>query len=344
MRRLAPILGVALALAVVRCEERPVTDAAGRVVELPERIERVFPAGPPAAITVYMLAPETLVGWTRAPSPSERAFLPQRYAELPELGRLTGRGNTVNLEAVLRAQPSLVLDIGAVAPTYASLADRVQEQTKLPAVLIDGRLANTPATLRDVGALLGVAERGETLARYAEATLAEMRRRSEAVPAEKRLRVYVARGPRGLETAIAGSINAEALDFVAAHNVAAEGMGAGGLVTVSMEQLLAWQPDVVIAFDRGFFESVASDPLWAKVKAVREKRVYLAPTLPFGWVDVPPAANRLIGVRWLGKVLYPELFPEDLRAETRRFYGLFYHQEPSEQQLDELLASTTAPR
>jgi iron complex transport system substrate-binding protein len=124
------------------------------------------------------------------------------------------------------------------------------------------------------------------------------------------------------------------------HNVAAESLGAGGLVNVSLEQVLAWQPDAIVTIDRAFYAGVFDDPLWQGVKAVRDRRVYLAPGLPFTWIDSPPSANRLIGLRWLGKVLYPALFPEDLRAETRRFYALFYHQEPSDAQLDELLAGS----
>jgi len=33
------------------------------------------------------------------------------------------------------------------------------------------------------------------------------------------------------------------------------------------------------------------------------KRVYLAPTQPFAWIDQPPAVNRLIGLRWLAALL-----------------------------------------
>jgi iron complex transport system substrate-binding protein len=91
------------------------------------------------------------------------------------------------------------------------------------------------------------------------------------------------------------------------------------------------------------YAGVWQDPLWRDVKAVRDKRVYLSPDLPFGWIDSPPSANRLIGIRWLANVLYPDLFPTDLRAETRRFYALFYHQEPTERQLDDLLAGSTPP-
>ena len=290
-----------------------------------------------------MLAPDRLLGWTRAPSPAERAFLPQRYADLPELGRLTGRGNTTSLENVVRLAPDLVLDIGSTTATYVSLAERVQEQTRIPDALIDGKLANAAETFRQVGALLDVGEHAEELARYAEETLAEIHRLTEQVPPERRPKVYFARGPKGLETGAQGSINIEALDFVAAHNVAAENLGSGGIVNISPEQVLAWQPDVIVTINRDFYVSVWKDPLWQSVKAVRDKRVYLAPDLPFGWIDSPPSANRLMGIRWLAKFLYPELFPADLKAETRRFYCLFYHREPTDQQLDELLVGPTPP-
>ena len=81
-----------------------------------------------------------------------------------------------------------------------------------------------------------------------------------------------------------------------------------------------------------------SDPVWASVKAVRSGRVHLSPKLPFGWVDFPPSVNRLVGLWWLGKVLYPEQFPEDLRALTREFYTSVYHQTPTDAQIDHVLA------
>jgi len=71
---------------------------------------------------------------------------------------------------------------------------------------------------------------------------------------------------------------------------------------------------------------------------VRARRVHLSPKLPFGWVDFPPCVNRLIGLQWLAKILYPDLFPEDLRALTRDFYARFYHVTPSDAQIDRVLA------
>lgn len=89
---------------------------------------------------LYVLAPDRLMGWNRALTPSERAWVPAPYANLPTLGRLTGRGNTANIEVVLRARPDVIVDYGSVRPTYVSLADRVQAQRGIPYVLIEGSL------------------------------------------------------------------------------------------------------------------------------------------------------------------------------------------------------------
>jgi len=341
----AALLAVALGLfPLAAAAQSRFTDDGGRSVTLPPRIERVMPAGPPATTDLLIVAPEKLIGLTRALTPEEAAFFPAAVRSLPGLGRLTGRGNTVNLESVVKAAPDLIVDLGYVGDTFVSLADRVQEQTHIPYVLIGGRIGETPETLRKLGTVLGTPARAEALAHYAEATLALVKERIAAVPPDRRPSIYIARGARGLETGVAGSINSEALELVGARNVATPDLGARGLATVSMEQLLSWQPDVVIVVDPGFYDAVWQDPLWQKLAAVQAKRVYHAPSLPFGWIDEPPAANRLIGLRWLGQILYPSLFPEDIRAEARRFYALFYQQEPSDAQLDALLAGAVPAR
>ena len=124
---------------------REVEDATGRRVTVPDRVERVMAAGPTAAVVLYVLAPEKMIGWPSAPRPNEREFILPAVRDLPELGRLTGRGDTANVEVVLKARPDLIFDYGSVSPTFASLAARVQEQTGIPYLLIDGRLDRTPA-------------------------------------------------------------------------------------------------------------------------------------------------------------------------------------------------------
>jgi iron complex transport system substrate-binding protein len=315
---------------------REVTDAAGRKVALPPRIDRIYAAGPPAGILVFAVAPDKLIGWTSEWREAEKPFIAKKYADLPALGRLTGRGNTANVEVVLKAKPDFIVDYGAVNDAYASLADRVQQQTGIPYMLLDGDFDRMAEAILQLGRIANEEKRAEGLARYAQDTVADITRRIAKIPASQRPRVYYGRGPQGLNTGLAGSINTESIEQVGAVNVAAE-LGKGGLVQVSIEQVLRWNPDVVVTIDSNFHAAARTHPLWSSLPAVKAGRIYLAPSLPYGWIDFPPSINRLIGLRWLARILYPHAFPEDLRPMVREFHTRFYHQAPTEAQLDQLL-------
>ena len=325
---------------VFGADTKTVVDSAGRQIKVPAKVERVFAAGAPAGVFLYALAPEKLLNWNLPLTAEQRAYLPARYADLPALGRLTGRGNTASVETALASRPDVILDYGTINPTYVSLAERITKQTGVPYLLFDGTFDRIPTVYKSAGAALGVNERAKELSRYAERLLADVDKRLARVPPEKRPLVYYARGPRGLQTGLKGSINVESIERIGARNVAAERIGQGSLVTVSPEQLLMWNPEIVITAEAAFAAIAATDDVWKSIKAVRGRRLYVAPEVPFPWIDSPPSVNRLIGLKWLGRVLYPEAFPEDLRAETRSFYSLFYNRAPDERQLNELLIGT----
>jgi len=314
----------------------PLTDAAGRAIAIPDRIERVFAAGPPASILLYTFASDLLLGWTRSHEPAQCALLGAGACDKPEVGRLTGRGNTTNFETLLKLKPDLILDVGNVNDTYVSLANRVQEQTGIPYALLDGRFDALVTTYGQLGELTRRPSEAKEFARYASETMSTIKGRVEKIAEAQRPRVYYGRGPRGLETGLGGSINVETIEYLGARNVAAERQG--GVATVSVEQVLAWNPDVIITIEPTFAATVRTDPVWAPIKAVQTGRVYLSPSLPFAWVDFPPSVNRLIGLWWLAKVLYPERFPEDLKPITRDFYQRFYHMTPTDAQIEAVLA------
>ncbi len=318
---------------------RSVTDSAGRSVEIPAAVTRVYASGPPASILLYVLAPDRLTGWPRPLRDGERPYIAAPYRDLPATGRLTGRGDTANLEIVLRDRPDLIVDFGSVRDTYVSLADRVQTQTGIPYLLIDGRFEATPAALRLLGEVLGVESRAETLARYVEALFAELETGLARIPIDERPRVYFARGPDGLETGLKGSINTEIIELAGGRNVADPGDAAirRGITDVSMEQVIVANPDTIVTWDQRFYQSVWNDPLWSQIPAVANRRVWLSPTAPFGWIDRPPSLNRVIGLKWLSGVFFPEQFDFDLEAETHRFYKLFYHVDLNDQELARLL-------
>jgi iron complex transport system substrate-binding protein len=312
-----------------------VADDTGRTLTVRGPVRRVFPAGPPAAILLYTLAPDLLLGWPRANRPEECEYMLPEICARPEIGRLTGRGNTANLESVIALQPDLIIDVGSTSETFVTLANRVQEQTGIPYALLDGRFLSLSTSYEKLGRLTGREDAGADFADYCNMTLGVITNRIAFVPAEKRPRVYYARGPRGLTTGLGGSINVETIELLA-RNVAGERKG--GLANVSLEQVLLWNPDVIVTIDQDFAADARINPAWASVAAVKNNRIHLSPKLPFGWVDFPPSVNRLIGLWWLSKILYPDLFKEDMRELTRDFYAKFYHLTPNGTQIDRVLA------
>jgi iron complex transport system substrate-binding protein len=313
-----------------------ITDATGRTIAAPNRVTRIYPAGPPAAVLIYTLAPDLLLGWLEPLSPQQREFLLPEVAARPRVPRITGRGDTVNLEGITALKPDLIVDVGTVDAAFKSLAERVQKDGGIPYVLLDGHFDHVGATYRALGQLIGRVDEAEKLARSAETTIATVTQRSAAVPSQARPRVYYARDKSGLQTGFGGSMIAESIEFIGARNVAADLHGSHGAATI--EQLRGWDPEIIVASEAEFAAKARSDPDWSTIAAVKTGRIYLAPKLPFGWVDFPPAVNRLIGLWWLGKIFYPDRFPEDIKPLARDFYTTFYHVTPTEAQIERVLA------
>lgn len=341
LRTLALAWSAALAPSAARAAGTSIAAAFGEIPP-PGRVARIFAAGAPAGILVNALAPEKLLGWPLQLGEEARSWLAPSARKLPFLGRIGGRGSTVSIETLLELKPDLILDVGSTDATYVSAIRRLAQQTGLPCLLIHGRLAEHPAQLREIGQLIGVTARSERLAAWADETLARAARAQAALAPDERPRVYFGRSADGLETGLAGSINMEVIDVAAGVNVAAAA-GRGGLARVSLEQILAWNPDVIITHNRDFVRRALSDPLWRALAAVRAGRVYCAPSTPFGWLDLPPSINRLIGVRWLlarlhaGRSFAPTL--DDVRADTGEFYRLFYGADPTADALERLLGN-----
>lgn len=335
----AGLMAALMACQIAPAAARTVTDSAGRAVEIPDTITRVFAAGPPASVMLYVLAPQDMIGWVRAPRDPQKPYLLPATRDLPELGRLTGRGDTLNLERLLAVKPDIIIDYGTINDTYRSLADRIQTQTGIPYLLIDGRFENTAASLRLLADILGVRERGEILARATENILARIDKTIADMPEAKRPRIYLARGTEGLESGSKASINTEIIERVGGINVVEGLREKGGIVRVSPEQVIAWAPDTIITLDRAFKDSVAQKPEWKPVPAVVSGRVFLAPGLPYGFIDAPPSLNRFAGLIWLLHTLYPDKTGGNMRDEIRSFYKTFYQVEPSDGELTALLDS-----
>ena len=164
-------------------------------------------------------------------------------------------------------------------------------------------------------------------------------KRLASLPDEKRARVYYAEGPKGLLTDPEGSRHADLIGLCGGVNVAVcpkkDGMGQ---TEVSIEQVLEWNPAVIITENPKFFNAVFKDPIWSRVEAVKNSRVYLTPRGPFCWFDRPPGASTIPGIYWVAKKLQPEIFADiDLKELSRSFYREFYHYDLSPEELANLI-------
>lgn len=337
-RRIIPILLLCLWTFLplaARAQGVEVTDSAGRHVTIPATVRHVMPAGPPAALLLYALAPDKLLGWPSPLPPETKAMLPAEYAGLPVVGRLTS-SRPPSAEAIRKLHPDLILDIGDVEPGYAKLADKIQQETGVPYLLFDGHLAGTPELLRQLGSLLGEAVQGSRLASYAEGLLQRIDAGLAKLPADRRPVVYYARGATGLQTGPAGSLLGEILDMTGGRNPVPP-TGSSQPRKTTLAEITAWNPDVVITQDASFYRSMPNKPGWSTLRAAEAFHLYLAPSLPFGWMDEPPGINRLLGLRWLAHRLHPEIFTWGLRRSARDFARLFYHVDLTDAQVDRIV-------
>ena len=315
-------------------------DSAERYVALPSQIGRVMAADQSAAVLVYILAPEKLVGWSEPLSRAQRAYIPAKFARLPVVGRLSGPAPTAAADAVTRLHPDLIIYTGIVSPEAAARADEIEQQTRVPYIVLDGGIQQIPDTLSVVGAMLGVSERGQDLARDARTAIDGLRGRLLITESTERPLVYYGLGPDGLETGLAHSQVMAAIDQAGVINVA--GLGTGERTRVTREQIFQWNPAIIIAQQRSFYNTLLRSSSWHGLTAVSKKRVYLGPADPFGWIDDPSGPNLIIGLPWLSALCYPAVYQEDLRASVRDFYDKFYRVKLTDKQLETLVRGAEA--
>ena len=326
-------------------ETREITDMAGRKVTVPtaENIESVFSAGPVAAIFLYMVVPDKLLGWNYELNDVEKSIILDKYQDLPNFGM----GDAVNYEAVIAANPTIAINSGKINDTMVSDCDALSESLGIPVVAVDNELNNSAEAFRFMGELLGVEDHAEELAQYAEQVFTDINALSD-IPEEKKVSVYFGNGEDSLETAPRGSQHAQILDVINAVNVADLELGDGSRVQISAEQLLAWDPDVIVVngepkadkSGNSAAEDILSNPDYASLKAVQDQKVYGTPNAPFSWVDRPAGPNRLIGMRWFSALIYPEYIKCDINEEIHKFFDLFYHVDLSDEQLENVLKGT----
>jgi iron complex transport system substrate-binding protein len=334
-------LCAALAWAACDASARTITDIANRTVELPDVVRRV--ADPWHANNAMVLM---LGGADRIVATSNQAarqpWLRRLYPPIASVPVAFTEAGDVNIETLASAHPDVILmAYGGTLPRWLPKADALH----IPVVLMPNTsLADLKTTALMTGEVLGgdSVHLAQEYVRYFDANIALVQRVISAIPASERVKV--------LHTASNGIFSVDGRDTLVDDWIrVAGGINAatitGNIRTVGIEQILAWNPDVIIvgnATSDSGRRQILEDPRWREVKAVREGRVYTNPVGAYLWDR--HSAESALQVLWAAKTLYPSRFPElDIEKETREFYARFFRYALSPAELRSILEATPPP-
>lgn len=313
-----------LAVSASVAYSREVTDIFGNKVIVPDLPQKVYSTAPPATYMLYTIDPAMLAGLNFPVRQWEKQHLHKRMQALPVLGGWFGQGEMPNLEMIMKVNPEIIVTLKNHAATEEKVA-RTLKSMPIPAIglTLDG-LDDYPQAYLYLGRVLGRSARSEKLSAYSLRTLTEMAALASAIPDRKRVSVYYAEGTDGLSTECDTSEHADLISRVGGQNVHRCKMrNPMGMEKISLEQVILYNPEVILVLDPGFFEKVYADPRWQRIKAVKNRQVYLIPNQPFNWFDRPPSFMRLLGAKWLAHLLYPERYRINIVQEVRFFFNLF---------------------
>ncbi|KAJ48809.1 iron complex transport system substrate-binding protein [Clostridium tetanomorphum] len=330
----------------VKKSEASITkDMAGREIKLPEKIERVYATNPAGTIIVYTLVPDKLTGWNVKLAEEEKKFMPEKYRNLPVVGGWYGKDTTGNAETILKAKPDIIIHVASINDKEKSTADRIQQQLNVPVIMADTSLLNSDKTYEFLGKILKEEEKAKKLGDYCKKTINDVKDKVSKIGQDKRVKVYYAEGLNGLQTEPKGSVRNEVLDIAGGENVikSATNKSSYGNSKISLEQLIALNPEVIItraSINDGkinsAYDNIIKNKDWQSIKAIKDKRVYQIPQVPFNWFDRPPSVNRVIGIKWIYGLLY-ENSAMNIGKEVKEFYKEFYHYELTDKEVEEIL-------
>ncbi len=321
-----------------------IEDMSGRKVEIPSpaKLMKVYYPSPLAQLMIYTINPERMAGLVSELSEEQLKYMPLAKG-LKVFGNFDG-GKAINPEEVLASGSQVFISMGPmkIDETTKEKADELQNKLGIPVLVVNGLFPKRAEAYRFLGKVFGEEERCEKMAQYCEATLKDVEEKVASIEEDKRVTLYYAEKPNGLATEPEMSSHAAVFRYAGAKNVAAVELTPGsGMTPVSLEQVIAWNPEVIFMGSGGNspYKEITTNENWANIKAVKDGRVYEAPRLPFSWIDRPPSSQQYLGLRYVANILYPEVFNYDMEKEVQEFFSLFYQLPLTEEDVRALLGA-----
>ena len=269
------------------------------------------------------IAPEKLVGLSATPSSSQIKYLPEYFIDLPTFGQFYGSKSTLNMESLIAAKPDITIDIGDMKENHASDMNDIQKQTGVPTIFVETSIDKMADAYRTLGKLLNKEEKGNQLADFIDKTVSMAESNAAKIPKKQRKSVMYGTGSTGLACNASGSIQADVIDIIGAENA----------IKVSEKELNN--------AGGGAYSTIANSKEWSQLSAVKNNDYYEIPGEPYNWMSGPPSVNRILGIWWLGNLVYPDIYDYDMREISKEFNSLFYNYELTDEEVDAMLANST---
>ncbi|MDD2389402.1 MAG: ABC transporter substrate-binding protein [Desulfobacterales bacterium] len=302
-------------------------DQTGRKVQIPMRVNRVVTSMYPIATQiVFMLgAQDCLAGISDY---DVNGVMKRIYPAIERIPRPTrSAGQEIGVEEILKLKPDLVFT------HFRSNVDALSA-LGIPSVCL--RLESPDALIEGIlltGKIMNREDRARQIVQYYRQKLSEIRKRTETIQQKKT--VYFA-GPSMLTTASGEHYQNFLIESASGINTAGESRG--GWASISIEQLLKWNPDLIFIGNYGTARvgSFTGDSRLSDVAAVRRGNVFMSRFYIGSW-DVPTPES-ILGIMWLAGKLYPEHIRFNMAEEMTYFYSTFYGYTPSSDEIEAVLA------
>lgn len=302
---------------------RTFTDDCGREVSLPAELTQVVSSGALAQIMIYAIAPDSLMATPGKWSREARHYVPEKYWDLPEIGSFFG-SHDLNYEEVAKLSPQVVVDVGEDKPDMKADLEDITSKTGVPAVHITANYNDLDQAFDRLGELFGRTEEGKKLSEYCSEAYEDVEKTMDKV--RKKKTVMYCTQEDGLNVIAKDSYHSQVIDLIG-DNVSelSDPSSQGSGNEVNLEQMMLWDPEVIIFAPGSYYDYVSDDPGWAPLRAIKSGRYYEVPFGPYNWMGSPPSSNRLLGMLWMAKLLYPKQADFDMKDRTKTYYELFYH-------------------
>jgi iron complex transport system substrate-binding protein len=310
-----------------------VVDQRGMKIHLDHPANRVVTIPEPAASMVIAIAGSVapLVGLNKVSEEAiDEGILGAMFPKAKKLpDDVAGADFAPDVESILGLHPDVVVQWADHGPGIISPL----EEAGLNVVGLDyGAQADLEAWVGIFGTFLGEGARAARVKQEMASGLAALRTRPK--PASPPKVVYFFETVESLRAAGHGTYNDFYIKLVGAANAAQE---VSGEQNVDPEQVLAWDPDIVLVgnFDSGTPATIKTHPAFSTLSAVKSGRVYKVPLGGYRWD--PPSQESPLMWHWLYELVQPGANIGDLRAHIRSYYKFLYNYMPSQAQIDQIL-------